>query len=824
MVSQQDVQSFNSYCQIILSNQDFDKVQEAQKILVEFLQNFQNFNIIKQIVYNTDQNNFKTIFVICELLQKIVQKSEQFKEGFKNVQQFAQQNVQDQQQLQEFQSQNENLITFGLKIFDFSVQNIGNYNETQGYLKYRKIMLQYQSFCIHEIIGCDLHLLANFLGLNEEIRKQKNNQKIIEQCLKLLESCVNFQFNISYYDFELDSDLKEQNTPIFFPDKVVEQFSNIHLLELLFVNNIQMIQDGNELSVILTKCLAKIASCKLYLIDGKENKKQFTFTLFKYISLTLQKIIEIGAQVRDLAEQEITIVILELASRFINNATLTKIRKFQELHNFFQCLQQFTILVINTTKIHLKNDSIPTIIDIYGKMVKQSLDQKLDDGVRQQLQNYVREIFQQFIARVQQVEDIVEDIDIKSSKFMKNVLKDYFTDFYSMLAQSLPQNLQIFANFFSECIKNYIDIFNQQNTKYLKILQQCLILCFGFITNIILQNQTLEFMFNYSNHGQNQDQLQIIAKILSDALILIDFLNQKFQENAQFYNQHFEMTLLIFSEEFMDTTLGQSYQSYEMFSEAQNIGFKLINNILKFFPKKSNVMEISNIFFDKIEKSIMYEDQLYQNKVAKNENQQQQQSPLIKYILKISKNLICRLKNNLSRSEFKQLQMVQKFQSLLLNLADQTFDKNYFLKQRIILFEIISYIMFDDLCDAYINNIIELVAKISFMNKNTQDKSLQQKNIIKFMYDCSGIVNIIDVPTIFKLTLKRINPLLKTLYTPEIFQNQELIIPSLKLMKAITYNRAINISHYTFTGLQYELFNDFAQYIIALITKNQPII
>lgn len=37
------------------------------------------------------------------------------------------------------------------------------------------------------------------------------------------------------------------------------------------------------------------------------------------------------------------------------------------------------------------------------------------------------------------------------------------------------------------------------------------------------------------------------------------------------------------------------------------------------------------------------------------------------------------------------------------------------------------------------------------------------------MYDCSGIVNIIDVPTIFKLTLKRINPLLKTLYTPEIF-------------------------------------------------------
>lgn len=32
--------------------------------------------------------------------------------------------------------------------------------------------------------------------------------------------------------------------------------------------------------------------------------------------------------------------------------------------------------------------------------------------------------------------------------------------------------------------------------------------------------------------------------------------------------------------------------------------------------------------------------------------------------------------------------------------------------------------MFDDLCDAYINNIIELVAKISFMNKNTQDKNL----------------------------------------------------------------------------------------------------
>lgn len=74
--------------------------------------------------------------------------------------------------------------------------------------------------------------------------------------------------------------------------------------------------------------------------------------------------------------------------------------------------------------------------------------------------------------------------------------------------------------------------------------------------------------------------------------------------------------------------------------------------------------------------------------------------------------------------------------------------------------------MFDDLCDNYVENIKIMVDKITFINKTPQiENETQEQLIIKFMYDCRGMINVIDVTSIFKLFMKRIEPILKIVFS-----------------------------------------------------------
>lgn len=84
----QDLLQFNELCQTICAAQNFDQKKKSEAQITEFLQNFENFPKIKSIIMETDNN--VTIFVICELLQQQIQKTDNFKQGFTNYTQTLQ--------------------------------------------------------------------------------------------------------------------------------------------------------------------------------------------------------------------------------------------------------------------------------------------------------------------------------------------------------------------------------------------------------------------------------------------------------------------------------------------------------------------------------------------------------------------------------------------------------------------------------------------------------------------------------------------------------------------------------------------------------------
>ena len=108
-----------------------------------------------------------------------------------------------------FPKQNNEKTLIGVKIYDNLISNFMTFSFKLGYIFFRKVMISFQNFGLPLIMKILVILIKN----SNYASKTSNsiNNEIFSNVIKAFYSCLTFNYNLSFYEYETDSGISESN-------------------------------------------------------------------------------------------------------------------------------------------------------------------------------------------------------------------------------------------------------------------------------------------------------------------------------------------------------------------------------------------------------------------------------------------------------------------------------------------------------------------------------------------------------------------------------------------------------------------------------------
>ncbi|CAD8116026.1 unnamed protein product [Paramecium primaurelia] len=673
-----------------------------------------------------------------------------------------------------------NKIVF-FKIFENLISCIRQYSYASGYIEFRKILNNFQMLSLQRILNA-IHQQIQQLQGQSLLQLYTQNKTMVESFINLLYQLMNLNFNLSYYEIDIDNDGKDTSQLTNFPDYYLDLIIDPTFQKELFQDTIGFINIDQNLSLQCINMLQRIACVRLSIFHNKKCKGEFRRIMWEGLLYLYQN------QDQFINYAEFSSEIHSLAVRIINNLTLRKIVKFQYLFdNFFQLIQQVykKTVQIYGVKIML-NSPIIKLQELWNQISYQgSLHLPLNDDFNVKINNVMqiqlilvlKTFFQQ-----NQFTEIPQECSVK--KF-KKLLDLTFMPFHCLFKSHIQDNINL--------ILQMIEQLRGDNEYQCAAVISLTIVFLLHTSNTEILNLGFE-SYNFGQKEEPKPNLDGQSYILKFIVELI--MNQQVQRNTRIL----KISILSFIESFITTTIDSFCYDQET---------KTFKNLSQIYSQLIRV------------------DQRYQNYVLVLETMLDEcfqiftsgDPYLIEFSLKLIEFIYQKVKKYIPRKVFKVCTITEMLKQFFLQLNITCLNTPQYIKKRAVVFKIITIVWVDDCSDDYLNSLVDIYNQI----KQSILIEMNKVNILKYVWDLIGIASEIDVDNIYRAFLRIIYPDLANLLTQENIElfakDYDSSIAIITLFKAIFYNKNTRLSTENIQLILYQIYGKAMKFFIILIQQ-----
>ncbi|CAD8043396.1 unnamed protein product [Paramecium primaurelia] len=845
-------QTIHNYCLQSYSAGDFAKNQQILELLRKFILDWNNLPILKSLI-EVDCKQ-ETTFVIYQLLQKAIASGCKFVNVLQNSQRKSQsyeeyeinerqhfttivtthldivinyftKGLQHQiyvqntvlfalafmlrkywseiigpEQLVEklintfFYTQNVQILTLGCKLFENLLSCIRQYYYATGYLEFRKIMMGFQRQSLSTLLEQTHKLVQNQLKIGTFLQIYQLDKSYADSLIQLLNSFLTFNFNLSFYEIDVDHDSKE-NFIINFPDSYFKIINDEKLNQEYFRAIIDFYPIDQAISIRILNIIQRISSARLSLFFQKHNfKKILRRTLWEGLLFLLNNY-ELYLNNTDFSNE-----VCSFAIRLVSNFTLKKLRKFQDL--FDQCVNQLNKinqLILNNQGIKLSSNSV---------FIK------------------LQEVWHQFLFQI----NIYSSQYLQQFKLLQNSVNLSFKLLIHAFYNGNPFS-EIPPNYPIKKIKKFLD---KGFHLCIQVYQQNTVECINVISDLlknlpIMQVQTL----------QPQEQLITLQKFSSllcliSALVLspaqIEYLSggeSQFQQAK--IEGHPQARILL------QAILDLIAFTNKINIPADNYVCKLYHTSILIFIQTYISQTIENLYFDEIQKTVISQSQLSMN--LGNDNQGQQNyliviesclekcfqiftfhdPDLVEFSFIILQYTYEKLKRQLDRRFFRQSSISSMLKQFFLQMDLTCFNEVQYIKKRKQVYKLVSLVWVDDQLDDYVPALVDIYKQIKKSITNETNKI----NMLKYLWDMIGVVDELEVDSIYRVFLRIVFPdlssLLSTDNTQIFVQDYDSSLGLTALLCSIFKNKNTRLSNENIQILLYQIYGKATTFFITSI-------
>ncbi|CAD8052628.1 unnamed protein product [Paramecium sonneborni] len=685
-----------------------------------------------------------------------------------------------------FQTQNFQILTLGCKLFDNILSCVRQYYYATGYLEFRKVMMGFQRQSLSTLLEHTHKLVQNSLKMGTFLQIYQLDKSYADQLIQLLNSFLTFNFNLSFYEIDVDHDTKE-NFIISFPDSYFKIINDEKLNQEYFRAIIEFYSIDQTISIKILSIIQRISSARLSLFISKHNfKKIVRRTLWEGLLFLLSNY-ELYLNNIDFFNE-----VCSFAIRLVSNFTLKKLRKFQDL--FDQCVKQLNQInqrILNNQGIKLSSNSVFIKlqevwhqflfqINIYSSQYLQQFEL---------LQNSVNMSFKLLIHAFYNGNPFSE---IPSNYPIKKI-KKYLDKSFHLCIQVYQQNtVESSINIITIRTINYImQIINQIIEKFSALL--CL------ISALVLSPAQLELLSGESQfHLNKQEGHPQACMLLQGVLNLIAFTNKINIPADNYVCKLYHTSILIFIHTYISQTIENLY-----YEETQKIVIsqsQLSMSLGKDNQIQSNYLIVIENCLEKCFQIFTFHD-----------------PDLVEYSFIILQYTYEKLKRQLDRRFFRQSSISSMLKQFFLQMDLTCFNEVQYIKKRKQVYKLVSLVWVDDLFDDYVPALVEIYNQIKKSLTNETNKI----NMLKYLWDMIGVVDELEVDNIYRVFLRIVfsdlSSLLSTDNTQIFVKDYDSSLGLTALLCSIFKNKNTRLSSENIQILLYQIYGKATTFFITSI-------
>ncbi|CAD8141563.1 unnamed protein product [Paramecium octaurelia] len=845
-------QTIHNYCQQSYSAGDFAKNQQVLEQLRKFILDWNNIQLLKNII-EVDCKQ-ETTFVIYTLLQKAIaagckfvnvlptqQKITQSYEEYESNerQQFTtivtihleivinyfSKGLQHQNYVQNtvlfalafilrkywseiiapeqlverlintfFYTQNVQILSLGCKLFENLLSCVRQYYYATGYLEFRKVMMGFQRQSLTRLLESTHKLVQNQLKMGTFLQLYQLDKSYADSLISLLNSFLTFNFNLSFYEIDVDYDSKD-NLIINFPDSYFNILNDEKLNQEYFRAIIEFYPLDQSISIRILNIVQRIASVRQTLFFSKHNfKKIVRKTLWEGLLYLLNNY-ELYLNNTDFSNE-----VCSYAIRLVSNFTLKKLRKFQDL--FDQCVNQLNYI----NHIILKNQGI--------KLSTNSVFIKL------------QEVWHQFLFQI----NIYSSQYLQQFKLLQNSVNLSFKLLIHAFYNGNPFS-EIPPNYPIKKIKKFLD---KSFHLCIQVYQQNTVECVNVISDLlktlpIIQVSTLQPQEQLITLQKFSALLCLIsALVLSPAQVeLLNGVDSQFQYGKQ--EGHPQTRILL------QAILDLIAFTNKIHIPADNYVCKLYHTSILIFIQTYISQTIENLYYEETQKIVISQSQL--SMTLGKDNQMScnyliviesclekcfqiftfHEPDLVEYSFIILQYTYEKLKRQLDRRFFRQSSISSMLKQFFLQMDLTCFNEVQYIKKRKQVFKLVSLVWVDDQLDDYVPALVDIYKQIKKSIANETNKI----NMLKYLWDMIGVVDELEVDNIYRVFLRIVFPdlssLLSTDNTQIFVQDYDSSLGLTALLCTIFKNKNTRLSNENIQILLYQIYGKATAFFITSI-------
>ncbi|CAD8048042.1 unnamed protein product [Paramecium sonneborni] len=843
-------QTIHNYCLQSYTAGDFAKNQQVLEHLRKFILDWNNLQILKNII-EVDCKQ-ETTFVIYQLLQKAIasgckfinvlptpqRKSQSYEEYESNERQhfttivtthleivinYFSKGVQHQTYVQNtvlfalaymmrkywseiiapeqlveklintfFYNQNLQILTLGCKLFENLLSCIRQYYYATGYLEFRKVMMGFQRQSLSTLLEQTHQLVQNQLKIGTFLQIYQLDKSYTDQLIQLLNSFFTFNFNLSFYEIDVDYDSKE-NFIVNFPDCYFKIINDEKLNQEYFRAIIDFYTVDQSISLRILNIIQRISSARLSLFFAKHNfKKIVRRTLWDGLLYLLSNY-ELYLNNSDFSNE-----VCSFAIRLVSNFTFKKLRKFQDL--FDQCVNQLNKInhiILNNQGIKLSsNSTFIKLQEVWHQFLFQiNIYSSLYQQQFQLLQNSVNMSFKLLIHAFYNGNPFSE---IPSNYPIKKI-KKFLEKSFHLCVQVYQQNTIECINLISELLKN-LPIYQvqtlQPQEQIITLKKFSALLC--LISALVLSPAQLELLNGESQFQQSKQEGQPQARILLQGILdLIAFTNKINIPADNYICKLYHTSILIFIQTYISQTIENLY-----YEETQNIVISqsYLSMSLGKDNIQSNYLIIIESCLEKCFQIFTFHD-----------------PDLVEYSFIILQYTYEKLKRQLDRRFFRQCSISSMLKQFFLQMDLTCFNEVQYIKKRKQVYKLVSLVWVDDQLDDYVPALVEIYKQIKKSLTNETNKI----NMLKYLWDMIGVVDELEVDNIYRVFLRIVFSDLSSLLSSDNTQifvtDYDSSLGLTALLCSIFKNKNTRLSNENIQILLYQIYGKAATFFITSI-------
>ncbi|CAD8074071.1 unnamed protein product [Paramecium primaurelia] len=673
-----------------------------------------------------------------------------------------------------------NKIVF-CKIFENIISCIRQYSYASGYIEYRKTLNNFQTLSLQRILQA-IHLQIQQLQGESLIKLYGQNKIMGESFINLLYQLMNLNFNLSYYEIDVDNEGKDTSQLTNFPDYYLDLIIDPIFLKELFQDAIGFLNIDQNLSLYFISMLQRIACVRLSIFHNKKCKGGFRRVMWEGLIYLYQN------QDQFINYVEFSSEIHSLAIRIINNLTLRKLTKFQlQFDNCFQLIQQVYQKTVQLFGVKIMpNSPIIKLQELWNQIRYQgSLNLPLHDGlnvkINQIMQNQLIIVLKTFFQQ-NQFTEIPQECSVK--KF-KKLLDITFMPFHCLFKSHIQDNIGLILQMIEQL---------RGDNEYQSAAVISLTIVFLLHTS---NTEILNLGFDSYNFGQKEEpkpNLDGQAYILKFIVELIK--NSQVQKNTRIL----KMAILSFIESFITVTIDSFCYEQET-KQFKNLS-QLYSQLIRADQRYQNYLLVLETMLDECFQVFTYGDPF-----------------LIEFSLKLIEYIYQKVKKYIPRKVFKTCSITDMLKQFFLQLNITCLNTPQYIKKRALVFKIITIVWVDDCSDDYVNALVDIYNQI----KQSIINEINKVNILKYVWDLIGIASEIDVDNIYRTFLRIIYPDIAKLLSEENIElfakDYDSSIAIITLFKAIFYNKNTRLSTENIQLILYQIYGKAMKFFIILIQQ-----